>query len=158
VPISNIASSISNSDILEEGKSYYFTELERINRFLHLSECHEQYLFLIDEIFRGTNTVERIGGSAAVLQELAKGSIVFVTSHDRELEDYLMQSFLMYHFQETGDKNKPFDYKIRPGVCRSRNALNLMASMGFPKTVVEKARILANQVEDRYPDKKPVCG
>jgi len=151
VPLCNIASSISNSDFIEEGKSYYFSELEHINRFLHLSGSGEQYLFLIDEIFRGTNTVERIGGSAAVLQKLARGGVVFVTTHDRELEDYLTPSYTMFHFLETGDKEKPFDYKIRSGVCRSRNALKLMASIGFPDELVEQAKVVANQIERRYP-------
>ena len=152
IPRCNIASSISNSDFLEEGKSYYFSELEHINRFLHLSAAQEPYLFLIDEIFRGTNTVERIGGSAAVLQKLAVNSVVFVTTHDRELEDYLSPTYSMFHFQETGDTEKPFDYKIRPGVCKSRNALKLMASLGFPESIVEKAQVVANEIDQKYSD------
>lgn len=154
VPLCNVASSISNSDYLEEGKSYYFAELEHINRFLYLAESDEQYLFLIDEIFRGTNTVERIGSSAAVLEELAKGSMVFVTTHDRELEEFVKQSYLMWHFQETGDKEIPFDYKIRSGVCKSRNAIKLMASLGFPNEIVEKAKLVANQIGEKRPEKQ----
>lgn len=153
VPLTNIASSISNTDFLEEGKSYYFSELEQINRFLRLSESREKYIFLIDEIFRGTNTVERIGGAAAVLQKLAEGNIVFVTTHDRELEDYLKQFYLMWHFQETGNRENPFDYKLRAGVCRSRNALKLMAGLGFPKEIIERAKIVAKDVEGRYSEK-----
>lgn len=149
VPIRNIASSIANTDLLEEGKSYYFSEIEQVNRFLRLSESHEKYIFLIDEIFRGTNTIERIGGAAAVLQKLAEGNIVFVTTHDRELEDYLGKSYLMWHFHETGNKETPFDYKLRSGVCRSRNALKLMASLGFPREIIERAKIVAKDVEER---------
>lgn len=150
VPISNIASSISNTDSLDAGKSYYFYELEQIKRFLRLSESRENYIFLIDEIFRGTNTIERIGGSAAVLQKLAEGSMVFVTTHDRELGDYLNKSYLMWHFQETGNTDNPFDYKLRAGVCKSRNALKLMAGLGFPKEIIERAKIIAKDVEGRY--------
>ena len=150
IPMINVSSSISNTDFLEEGKSYYFSELEYINKFLHLSQSDEHYLFLIDEIFRGTNTVERIGGAAAVLQVLAVKDIVLVTTHDIELEKFLHERYEMWHFQETGKKEVPFDYKIRPGVCRTKNALKLMKDMGYPEHIIGRAKSIARQMEEQY--------
>jgi hypothetical protein len=150
VPIINVSSSISNTDFLEEGKSYYFSELEYINKFLHLSQTEEHYLFLIDEIFRGTNTVERIGGAAAVLQVLAVKDVVLVTTHDIELERFLYERYEMWHFQETGKKEVPFDYKIRPGVCRTKNAIKLMKDMGYPDYIINRAKAIASEMEEQY--------
>lgn len=149
IPIIGISSSISNTDFLEEGKSYYFSELEYINKFIRLSQNDEPYLLLIDEIFRGTNTVERIGGAAAVLQVLAEKNIVLVTTHDVELETFLHENYEMWHFQETGNTETPFDYKIHPGVCSTRNALKLMESMGYPKYIIERAKEIASKVDDQ---------
>jgi DNA mismatch repair ATPase MutS len=150
MPIINVSSSISNTDFLEEGKSYYFSELEYINKFLQLSQNDKHYLFLIDEIFRGTNTVERIGGAAAVLQALAIKNIVLVTTHDIELERFLHERYDMWHFQETGRKEVPFDYIIRPGVCRTRNALKLMDDMGYPEYIISRAKEIASEIEEQY--------
>jgi DNA mismatch repair ATPase MutS len=150
IPIINVSSSISNTDFLEEGKSYYFTELEYINKFLHFTQNDEHYLFLIDEIFRGTNTVERIGGAAAVLQALAVKDIVLVTTHDIELEKFLHERYVMWHFQETGKKETPFDYKIRPGVCKTKNAIKLMTNMGYPDYIINRAKNIAGKMDEQY--------
>ncbi|MGJ8529922.1 MutS-related protein [Maritalea sp.] len=149
IPIMGILSSISNTDSLEEGKSYYFSELENINKFIHLSKNDEPFLLLIDEIFRGTNTVERIGGAAAVLQVLAEKNIVLVTTHDVELETFLPENYKMWNFQETGIPETPFDFKIRSGVCRTRNALKLMEAMGYPRGIIERANEIASKIDKK---------
>jgi DNA mismatch repair ATPase MutS len=150
IPIVNVSSSISNTDFLEEGKSYYFTELEYIHKFILMTQNDEHHLFLIDEIFRGTNTVERIGGAAAVLQALAIKDLVLVTTHDVELERFLNERYEMWHFQETGKKEQPFDYKIHPGICRTKNAIKLMKNMGYPEHIVGRAKQIAGKMEERY--------
>lgn len=65
-----IKSAIRRNEDLEEGKSYFFVEIETLNNFIKLSEKKNKYLFLIDEIFRGTNTIERLASSTAVLKYL----------------------------------------------------------------------------------------
>jgi DNA mismatch repair ATPase MutS len=150
IPTINVSSSISNTDFLEKGKSYYFTELEYIKKFLRLARNDEHYLFLIDEIFRGTNTIERIGGAAAVLQALSVKDIVLVTTHDTELERFLHERYEMWYFQETGKKEKPFDYKIRPGVCSTKNAIKLMKDMGYPDYIINRANAIAAKMEEQY--------
>ncbi|MDZ7685387.1 MAG: hypothetical protein U5O39_10640 [Gammaproteobacteria bacterium] len=65
--------------------------------FTHLDASSSRSLLLIDEIFRGTNTAERVGGAAAVLNQLAQSNLTFVTTHDIELEKFLTD-FEMFHF------------------------------------------------------------
>ncbi|PCJ28027.1 MAG: hypothetical protein COA96_02370 [SAR86 cluster bacterium] len=148
LPILDVFSSIKTEDGLEEGKSFYFSELERLNEFLKITEKGGNCLFLIDEIYRGTNTVERVAGAAAVLQELASNSIVFVTTHDIELATYLRKQYEMWYFEETGSTTHPFDYKLRSGVCETRNALKLMDNIGYPKHITKHAVELAKKMED----------
>lgn len=147
LPVIDVFSSIKTEDGLEEGKSFYFSELERLNTFLKMTEKGGNCLFLIDEIYRGTNTVERVAGAAAVLQELATNNIVFVTTHDIELANFLSKQYEMWYFEETGSKTHPFDYKLRSGVCETRNALKLMANMGYPEHITKRATSLALELE-----------
>lgn len=146
-PVLNIHSSIKTEDGLEEGKSFYFSELERLKEFVRLTTKGEHCIFLIDEIYRGTNTVERIAGAAAVLQNLAQSNIVMVTTHDIELTRFLSKQYGMWHFEETGNVAEPFDYKLRPGVCTTRNAIKLMSNIGYPDHITESARSVARVLE-----------
>lgn len=148
LPAFNVLSSIKTEDDLEQGKSFYFSELERLNRFLKLSEEGQRCLILIDEIYRGTNTVERIAGAAAVLHELAKNNIVLVTTHDIELADFLQEQYSLWYFEQSGSKSQPFDYKLRSGVCMTRNAIELMRNMGYPEHITEHALDLTAQFDD----------
>ena len=111
-----------------------------------MKENGRHCLLLIDEIYRGTNTIERIAGSAAVLQELAANNLVFVTTHDTELANYLSEHFELWHFEETGNTEQPFDYKLRAGVCTSRNAITLMENMDYPEPITERARAIAREL------------
>ena len=147
LPVIDIFSSIKTEDGIEEGKSFYFSELERINTFLQLTTKGSRCLFLIDEIYRGTNTVERVAGAASVLQELANNNFVFVTTHDIELANYLHGQYEMWYFEETGSRENPFDYRLRSGVCETRNALNLMADMGYPQHITKRAIALVDEME-----------
>ncbi len=147
IPRMLVKSAIRRDGNLEEGKSYFFAEIERINDFIKLSENHNMYLFLIDEIFRGTNTIERLAASTAVLKYLNKKNKVFVTTHDVELQELLGKDFEMYHFSEQveGD-NFFFNYKIKSGPCSSGNAIKLLEIMNYPKSVVDEANSLSNKL------------
>ena len=88
-----------------------------------------------------------------MLQELAANSnnLVFVTTHDIELATHLNSQYEMWYFEETGDISQPFDYLLRPGVCETRNALKLMASMGYPEHITRRAVQLASEIENQDP-------
>ncbi|MEP6999495.1 MAG: hypothetical protein ABI969_03390, partial [bacterium] len=110
-----VRSSIGRADSLLEGKSYYRAEVDAVGA-LFTSPATDQRLILIDELFRGTNSIERIAAAQAVLAELDRGdSIVIVATHDVELLQ-LLPDFGSYHFrEEVHDGALTFDYHLHPG-------------------------------------------
>lgn len=140
IPKLIVKSTISRNEELEEGKSYFFVEIESLNNFIKFSKEKKNYLFLIDEIFRGTNTIERLASSAAVLKYLDINNKVFVTTHDIELQDLLEHNFKMFHFSEQVENSKFFfNYKIKEGPCSSGNAIKLLGIMKYPESIISEA-------------------
>jgi len=147
IPKLIVRSSIRRNEELEEGKSYFFVEIESINDFVKLSEQKNQYLFLIDEIFRGTNTVERLASSTAVLKFLDLNNKVFVTTHDVELQDLLENNFKMFHFSEQVENgNFFFNYTIKEGPCTSGNAIKLLEILDYPDSIIKEAKEIAKEL------------
>ncbi len=146
-----VRSAIRREDSLSDGESYFFAELKQIQDFVEVATGEVPHLFLIDEIFRGTNTIERISASVAVLRHLARRQMVLVTTHDLELQELLADGFDMYHFSERfADGKCLFDYRIHPGPARSRNALKLMGYSGYPGAIIKEAEILAEKLTARF--------
>lgn len=145
-----VKTSIRRNEELEEGKSYFFIEIEAIKDFIDVSNDNNKYLFLIDEIFRGTNTIERLASSTAVLKYIDKSNFVFVTTHDIELQEMLQNTFLMYHFSEQiKDEKFYFDYKIKTGACSSGNAINLLELMNYPKSITDEAHNISAKINQK---------
>lgn len=125
-------------DTLEEGLSYFYVEVKRLKNLLVAMGDHREapVLFLIDEIFKGTNNRERLLGSEAFIRELTAGwGLGLVTTHDLELAnlDKELSNLVNVHFQETvGDKELTFDYRLCPGPCPTTNALRIMVMEGLP--------------------------
>jgi len=146
IPKLIVKSAINRSDDLESNKSYFLVEVEELQNFIKLSKSNSKYLFLIDEIFRGTNTVERLASSTAVLDFLNKNNFVFVTTHDIELQELLNHKYEMFHFSEqVEDKNFYYDYKIQEGPTSSGNAIRLLEIKGYPEDITTKAKDLAKK-------------
>jgi len=124
--------SIERADSVMEGKSYYLAEVEAVRGLIRAKAPDRQYLFLLDEIFRGTNTTERVAGAYGVLAYLNRGlDLVVVATHDVELLELLGSSFTPVHFREqVGDGGLTFDYRIRAGPSSTRNAIALLELMG----------------------------
>lgn len=138
----NIVSSISPKDDITNGKSYYLAEAESILRIIKASEKKIPVFCPIDEIFRGTNPLERISSSAEILKYINKGeAICIVATHDRELSDMLKENYEFYYFSEDVDSNNglKFDYKLKKGISKTRNAIKLLEYVGYPKEIVDNA-------------------
>lgn len=152
IPDVLVRSTMKRTDSIIEHKSYYFQEIEAVQNFLDLSQPGTSYLFLIDEIFRGTNTLERISAATAVLEHLSRNSLVMVTTHDIELHALLNGTYKMLHFSEQieGDRHF-FDYTVKTGPTLSRNAIRLLELKGYPKAVTDRAHTLAHQLSNKYP-------
>jgi len=131
----------------QSGKSHFFAEIERIQSFVEIARRAHRGVFLIDEPFRGTNTLERIAIAKAVLAEIGEHAQVLVTTHDVELQRLLGERFVMFHFTEDPDLAEVFDFRLRPGASSSRNAIRLLEKIGFPQSVVDEARHLASSTE-----------
>lgn len=141
-PFFNIVTSISPNDDLVKGKSYFMAEAEAILRIVKAFEKELPVFCPIDEIFRGTNPVERIAMSAEILSYLNNGkSISIVATHDKEIVNILKDVYEFYYFSENVDNNKglSFDYKLKKGVSKTRNAIRLLEFMGYPKEITKKA-------------------
>lgn len=101
-PILKQFSSIRIDDSLLEGKSYYYEEVNIMASLIEEAKSGNQNLFILDEVFKGTNTVERIASAKAILSYLNGGNnIVIVSTHDIELSALLNQEYDLYHFTET---------------------------------------------------------
>lgn len=150
LPRVRVKTLIERVDAVTAGQSYFFfeaTELLRLLKDAERTEC--EFWFVIDEIFRGTNTVERVAAGTAVLRHLTGGSFVIASTHDHELADLLRGEFDFYHFSEVvGQGEARFDYTLRNGPCKSRNAIKLLALAGYPTTVTEFAEKLANRTSN----------
>ncbi|MGH4124981.1 MAG: MutS-related protein [Clostridium sp.] len=149
-PFFNIVSSISPNDDLAKGKSFFMAEVESILRIIKALEKDVPVFCPIDEIFRGTNPIERISMSAEILNYINHGkSISIVATHDRELVDILKENYEFYYFSEKVDKSKglSFDYKIKKGISQTRNAIKLLEYMRYPKDITDKAYKRAEIIE-----------
>jgi len=143
-PFLKIISSIERSDDLMSGKSYYMAEVESILRIINASKTYSNHLFIIDEIFRGTNSVERSAASIEVLKYLMNGKdFTMLATHDLQLTEILKEKYLNYHFrEEMTDGGLHFDYKLHKGSATSKNAIALLEFVGYPQSIVEGAKKL----------------
>jgi DNA mismatch repair ATPase MutS len=141
-PILRVETLINREDDLAEGKSYFYAEAERVKEMLDRSKESEPCLFIIDELFRGTNTRERVSAANAVLQALNRSQhLCLVATHDLELLDLLSaHGWQNAHFQESvGPQGVLFDYRLKRGVAHAPNALKLLERLGYPETVLQVA-------------------
>ena len=140
-PFIKVVSSIGRSDNLISGTSYYLAEVESILRLIQASESGAVHLFLIDEIFRGTNSVERLAASVEVLKYLVNGKdYTLIATHDLQLTELLNGNYRNFHFREhVSEEGLSFDYKLHSGSSKTRNAIALLEYAGYPKTIVENA-------------------
>ena len=141
-----LMTSMTIKDNITENSSYYLEEVHSIGQLIEASEeTKQQYLFTIDEIFKGTNTIERISTAKAILEYINKHHhMILVSTHDIELTKLLNSGFDLYYFQESvSDNQLVFDYKIQKGTLQKSNAIRLLEITGYPKTITDEARKMA---------------
>ena len=133
-----LQSCIQISDSLREGVSYFYAEVRRLREVLEATRDDEALpvLFLIDEIFKGTNNIERHVGAQAYVEALAGGrGCGIVSTHDIDLTQLAQRlpDVLNLHFREhVVDERMVFDYRLREGPCPTTNALTIMRLEGLP--------------------------
>ena len=141
-PVYRIYSSMALRDDLANSDSYYIVEIKSLKRILDaVGKKGRTVLCFIDEVLRGTNTVERIAASSEILKNLNTGrALCFAATHDIELTTILKDCYSNYHFQEevTEDEVK-FDYKLYAGPATTRNAIKLLNVIGYDKNIIKGA-------------------
>lgn len=137
-----IASSMALTDNLLGNESYYIVEIKSLKRILDSSDEEIPLLCFIDEVLRGTNTLERIAASSTILSALSENHcICFAATHDLELTTILESRYQNFHFQEQiTDGNILFDYKLYEGKSNSRNAIKLLELLGYPDKIIKKSQ------------------
>ena len=131
-----IISSMRISDNLEENTSTFYAELKKLKTIIDKVNKNEKVFILLDEILRGTNSLDRHTGSAALIKQLIKhNAACIIATHDVELakmkEDY-PDNILNYHFDvQVSNDELYFDYRLKEGICTSLNASILMKKIGI---------------------------
>ncbi len=153
-PLLKIQTSIRTADNLGENKSYFQAEALSILNIINQAGGDEpvKSLVIIDEIFRGTNTIERIAAAKSVLTYLTDNkNFVFVSTHDLELAELLDNDYAVYSFEETvNDTRLVFDYKMKTGVLKNKNGIAILETIGYPESVVEDAYIVSEELKRKY--------
>lgn len=139
-PLYHIYSSMSLRDSIQGSESYYMVEIKSLKRILN-AKRGLPILCFVDEVLRGTNTVERIAASTEILKSISDGAFLcFAATHDVELTHLLEKEYDNYHFEEEiVDDDVHFSYQIHQGRATTRNAIKLLNMMGYEKSIIYNA-------------------
>jgi hypothetical protein len=131
-----VAASICILDSLSGGTSRFYAEIRRLKLAEDLASGSIPVLFLMDELLSGTNSHDRLEGTKLIVRSLMdRGAIGIVSTHDlalAEIPDSMVGRAINCHFEDRlEDEKLIFDYKLKPGVVKTSNALDLMRSIGL---------------------------
>jgi DNA mismatch repair ATPase MutS len=131
-----IGATLRIQDSLQEGRSRFYAEITRIRELADLAGGPLPLLFLLDELFHGTNSHDRLVGAAGVLRSfLDRSAIGLITTHDLALTavaDQLAPRAVNVHFEDWLEGNDiRFDYRMKPGPVTRSNAIALMRAVGL---------------------------
>jgi hypothetical protein len=136
VSVAELMSSMRIEDNLAENTSTFYAELKKIKSIIDTINQNKKTFILLDEILRGTNSLDRHTGSKALIQQLIKKhAVAVIATHDIELsklENDFPESIKNYHFDvQVNNEQLFFDYKLKEGICQSMNASVLMKQIGI---------------------------
>ena len=154
-----VRSVMSGSDDLLARKSYYLDEALAVLQTIDSTGQTPAVLCIFDELFRGTNSTERVAAGVSVVRWVAeRGSFVLLATHDLQAAALLDGALVNVHFQDEIDEHGiRFDHRLRPGPASRTNALDVLAHVGYPSEIVEQGRriaVLAGRGDRRpHPDR-----
>ncbi len=151
-----VYSSMALRDDLDSGESYYMVEIRALKRIIDAidgsvsgdagsEEKRNRILCFVDEVLRGTNTVERIAASTQIMKYFCdRGVFCFAATHDIELTHLLEKEYHNFHFEEdVTDGDIHFNYELKEGRATTRNAIKLLEIMGYEKRIIDDAQNMA---------------
>lgn len=147
-PLLRVYSSMALKDDIYGGDSYYIVEIKSMKRIIDAAnEDGNPVLCFVDEVLRGTNTVERIAASTEILKFLTDSGVnCFAATHDIELTQLLKDRYDLYHFEgNVSDNDVHFDYVLKKGPATNRNAIKLLGVLGYDRSLVDNAQNLAEK-------------
>ncbi|MDY4669991.1 MAG: DNA mismatch repair protein MutS [Oliverpabstia sp.] len=144
-----VMTSMALRDNLEGGESYYIVEIKSLQRILEECEKKQPVLCIVDEVLRGTNTIERIAASSRILKYLSQPYVLpLAATHDIELSYILEKQYENYHFEEEiKDHDVLFNYQLKEGRATTRNAIKLLEMIGYDQKIVSEAQEAARKFE-----------
>lgn len=141
-PVYRIYSSMALKDDLGNADSYYIVEIKSLKRIIDaVNQSGNPVLCFIDEVLRGTNTVERIAASSEILKGISnRRALCFAATHDVELTSILASEYENYHFQEeVVKKDVRFNFQLFKGPATTRNAIKLLDMIGYNPSIISGA-------------------
>jgi DNA mismatch repair ATPase MutS len=134
-PIVEVYSGMRNTDSITDHQSYFLAELLRLQSIMNQFRQGKRLLVLLDEILKGTNSVDKLTGSQELIRQLVHvDGLCLVATHDVALGEMAaaFPAIQNYHFETfINGEELAFDYKLKPGVSTGKNATFLMKKMGI---------------------------
>lgn len=146
LPVAKLFSAIRIEDDLMNASSYFFREISEIKTIIEQSEDSAHSIILLDELFKGTNTRERIASAKGVLNYLGKSkNQVLVSTHDIELTQLLDENYELFYFSESiSNGTIHFDYQLKKGIPSHGNAIRILELNDYPKEIIQEAKAVFN--------------
>lgn len=146
----HVYSSMNLKDDIVTGDSFYMAEIKSLKRLIKIAESNDYAMIFMDEMFKGTNMIERIAAASIILKKFAElNCFICLATHDVELSQILGTRYENYHFREviTAD-DILFDYTLREGVTTGSNAIKLLAYCHYDQEIVEQAEAYADSYRE----------
>lgn len=141
--------SIDISDNVEEGDSYYLAEVKAIKRIIDTNDDEIKVISFIDEIFSGTNRIERTSAAIEILDYLKKKKITaFVATHDLEITKEISGYDKYYFKEQVLEDDIIFDYTIHEGISNTSNAIEILKLVGYPNEIYQAAKEKADKMRE----------
>lgn len=136
-----VYSSMNLKDDIVTGDSFYMAEIKSLKRLLKIAESKEYAMIFMDEMFKGTNMIERIAAASIILKKFADlDCFICLATHDVELSRILGERYENYHFREVVTEDDIlFDYTLQEGVTTGSNAIKLLAYCHYDQEIVDQA-------------------
>lgn len=145
-----VITSMAIKDNVLNGDSYFKAEIKSLKRIIEAVKKGDFNISIIDEILKGTNTIERVSSSAAMIKWLSgHNGINIIASHDIELSEMSKKIYHNFHFKESVKNGSiDFDYKIKKGPTTTKNAIKLLEVFNYPPQLVSTANTLSSYYEN----------
>lgn len=146
----DVSTTVNVEDSIRSGESYFAVESSLIARMLQKVESGRFCYLFFDEIFRGTNSTERISAGLSIIDWLNEKNCLYIMStHDMKLVDLASPFTRNYHFETRyEDGTIIFDYLLKEGRAQTSNAIKMLAYLDFPKEIITKANSYMAKLEE----------